>query len=63
MSSLFLTHPVTRCGIQETDGVLFLFGVTSCQATAVSAQGYGWAAAPAMYTREQMEAWKPVVEA
>ena len=31
------------------------------QATAISAQGYGWPGAPALYTAEQTAGWAKVV--
>ena len=33
------------------------------QAVAISAQGYGWAGAPAIYTPEQTAGWAEVVKA
>jgi N-ethylmaleimide reductase len=38
-------------------------GLIIVEATAICAQGYGWTGAPALYTAEQAEAWKPVVNA
>jgi len=38
-------------------------GLLIAEATAVSEQGYGWLGAPGIYTEEQANAWKPVVDA
>lgn len=38
-------------------------GLIISEATAVSAQGYGWYGAPGNYTEEHSEAWKGIVEA
>ncbi len=37
-------------------------GLIITEATGMSRQGLGWPYAPGIWTREQMEAWKPVVE-
>ncbi|MGQ0528000.1 MAG: alkene reductase [Alphaproteobacteria bacterium] len=37
-------------------------GLIISEATAVSAQGYGWANAPAMYTEEHEEGWRKVTK-
>ena len=38
-------------------------GLIISEATAISTEGYGWHAAPAIATDQQAEAWKPVTEA
>jgi N-ethylmaleimide reductase len=38
-------------------------GLIITEATGMSRQGLGWPYAPGIWTQEQMEAWKPVVEA
>jgi 2,4-dienoyl-CoA reductase-like NADH-dependent reductase (Old Yellow Enzyme family) len=38
-------------------------GLIITEATGMSHQGLGWPYAPGIWTQEQMEAWKPVVEA
>ncbi len=38
-------------------------GLIISEATPISVEGYGWHAAPAIYSDEQAEAWKPVTEA
>lgn len=38
-------------------------GLIVTEATGISRQGLGWPFAPGIWTAEQMEAWKPVVEA
>ncbi|TMW60178.1 hypothetical protein Poli38472_000220 [Pythium oligandrum] len=38
-------------------------GLIISEGCAMSEQGYGWYATPALYNREQMEAWKKVVDA
>src|SRR3954468_20722120 len=38
-------------------------GLLITEATGMSRQGLGWPYAPGIWTEEQMEAWKPVVEA
>jgi 2,4-dienoyl-CoA reductase-like NADH-dependent reductase (Old Yellow Enzyme family) len=38
-------------------------GLIITEAVAVSAQGYGWYAAPGLYTTEQRDAWIPVTKA
>jgi 2,4-dienoyl-CoA reductase-like NADH-dependent reductase (Old Yellow Enzyme family) len=38
-------------------------GLIVTEATGISRQGLGWPYAPGIWTAEQMEAWKPVVEA
>lgn len=38
-------------------------GLIITEATGMSRQGLGWPYAPGIWTREQMEGWKPVVEA
>ncbi|HEY0112399.1 MAG TPA: alkene reductase [Allosphingosinicella sp.] len=38
-------------------------GLIISEATGISRQGLGWPYAPGIWTQEQMEAWKPVVEA
>lgn len=37
-------------------------GLIISEATGISRQGLGWPAAPGLWTREQVEAWKPVTE-
>lgn len=37
-------------------------GVIISEAVAISEQGYGWINAPGLWTKEQVEAWKPVTE-
>lgn len=38
-------------------------GLIISEATAISREGYGWHAAPGIWTEAQTEAWKPVTEA
>ena len=38
-------------------------GLIISEATAISREGYGWHAAPGIWTQAQTEAWKPVTEA
>jgi len=38
-------------------------GLIISEATGISRQGLGWPYAPGIWTRDQMEAWKPVTEA
>ncbi|MEH3046040.1 alkene reductase [Sphingomonas adhaesiva] len=38
-------------------------GLIISEATGISRQGLGWPKAPGLWTREQVEAWKPVTEA
>lgn len=38
-------------------------GLIITEATAISQQGYGWVNAPGIYTEEQTNAWKQIVEA
>jgi N-ethylmaleimide reductase len=38
-------------------------GLIVTEATAISPQGYGWVNAPGMFNDEQVDGWKPVVEA
>jgi N-ethylmaleimide reductase len=38
-------------------------GLIITEATAISAQGFGWAGAPGIYTDEMVEGWKKVTEA
>jgi len=38
-------------------------GLIVSEATAISEQGYGWYGSVGLYTKEQAECWKPVVEA
>lgn len=38
-------------------------GLIITEATGISRQGLGWPYAPGIWTQEQMEAWKPIVEA
>jgi N-ethylmaleimide reductase len=38
-------------------------GLIITEATGISRQGLGWPYAPGIWTQQQMEAWKPVVEA
>ncbi len=38
-------------------------GLIITEATAISAEGYGWHNAPAIYTNEQTAAWKTIVDA
>eukprot|EP01031_Cornospumella_fuschlensis_P036181 gene36181-43884_t len=37
-------------------------GLIITEATAMSAQGYGWFASPGIYTEEHAEAWKDIVD-
>jgi N-ethylmaleimide reductase len=37
-------------------------GLIIAEASAISEQGYGWYSAPAIYTEEHAEAWKPIVD-
>lgn len=38
-------------------------GLIIAEATAMSAQGYGWYGSPGLYTEEHADAWKDIVEA
>ena len=38
-------------------------GLIISEATGISREGLGWPFAPGLWTREQVEAWKPVVGA
>jgi N-ethylmaleimide reductase len=37
-------------------------GLIIAEATAISKAGYGWYGAPGLYTQEQSDAWKPIVD-
>lgn len=38
-------------------------GLIIAEATAISAEGYGWVGAPGIYTPEMMQAWQPITAA
>ena len=38
-------------------------GLIITEATGISRQGLGWPFAPGIWSQEQMEAWRPVVDA